>query len=70
MYTHAHTHFIISIYLCASGTHLPRSPLLFVRFINKLQPGSVKKVNESTQNWHQVSSDTTYLFVFYFSNED
>lgn len=43
--------------------------LLFVRFINKLQPGSVKKVNESTQNWHQVSPDTRYQLVSYFSNE-
>ena len=36
------------------------------RFINKLQPGSVKKVNASTQNWHQVSPDTLNSFFFFF----
>lgn len=38
------------------------SPLKFLNFvclfirrlINVLQPGSVRKINNSTQNWHQV----------------
>lgn len=28
--------------------------LSFCRLINALQPGSVKKINHSSQNWHQV----------------
>lgn len=32
--------------------------VLATRLINKLQPGSVKKVNNSTQNWHQVKKKT------------
>uniref|UniRef100_F7DPB3 Calponin-1 n=1 Tax=Equus caballus TaxID=9796 RepID=F7DPB3_HORSE len=31
------------------------------RFINKLQPGSVKKVNESTQNWHQLENIGNFI---------
>uniref|UniRef100_A0A674K0A9 Calponin n=1 Tax=Terrapene triunguis TaxID=2587831 RepID=A0A674K0A9_9SAUR len=29
--------------------------------INKLQPGSVKKVNESTQNWHQLENISNFI---------
>nr|XP_020647249.1 calponin-1 isoform X1 [Pogona vitticeps] len=29
--------------------------------INKLQPGSVKKVNESTQNWHQLENIGNFI---------
>lgn len=28
---------------------------LFFSLINKLKPGSVKKINQSALNWHQVS---------------
>uniref|UniRef100_A0A452I5G0 Calponin n=2 Tax=Gopherus TaxID=38771 RepID=A0A452I5G0_9SAUR len=31
------------------------------RLINKLQPGSVKKVNESTQNWHQLENISNFI---------
>ncbi|CAO2635779.1 Cnn1, partial [Lemmus lemmus] len=30
--------------------------IILCEFINKLQPGSVKKVNESPQNWHQAKT--------------
>ncbi|KAI2588892.1 CNN1 isoform 5, partial [Pan troglodytes] len=30
-------------------------------FINKLQPGSVKKINESTQNWHQLENIGNFI---------
>lgn len=35
--------------------------LLCARFINKLQPGSVKKINESTQNWHQLENIGNFI---------
>uniref|UniRef100_A0A8C9JTH6 Calponin n=1 Tax=Panthera tigris altaica TaxID=74533 RepID=A0A8C9JTH6_PANTA len=41
--------------------------IILCEFINKLQPGSVKKVNESTQNWHQVSP-ASFLNSFNIGN--
>lgn len=34
----------------------PRSPLSPSRLMNKLQPNSVRKINRSAQNWHQVGA--------------
>lgn len=35
--------------------------IILCEFINKLQPGSVKKVNESTQNWHQLENIGNFI---------
>ncbi|XP_078540443.1 calponin-1 [Lissotriton helveticus] len=35
--------------------------LILCQLINKLHPGSVKKVNESTQNWHQLENIGNFL---------
>uniref|UniRef100_A0A670KK59 Calponin-1 n=1 Tax=Podarcis muralis TaxID=64176 RepID=A0A670KK59_PODMU len=32
-----------------------------ISLINKLQPGSVRKVNESTQNWHQLENIGNFI---------
>lgn len=39
--------------VATSLTFVFYSPV-FSRVINKLQPGSVKKINRSALNWHQV----------------
>ncbi|XP_063053631.1 calponin-1-like [Engraulis encrasicolus] len=33
-----------------------KNGVILCDLINKLQPGSVKKINESTQNWHQLEN--------------
>ncbi|XP_039371082.1 calponin-1 [Mauremys reevesii] len=35
--------------------------VILCKLINKLQPGSVKKVNESTQNWHQLENIGNFI---------
>nr|XP_054319997.1 calponin-1 isoform X1 [Pongo pygmaeus] len=35
--------------------------IILCEFINKLQPGSVKKINESTQNWHQLENIGNFI---------
>ncbi|TFK01355.1 Calponin-1 [Platysternon megacephalum] len=35
--------------------------VVLCKLINKLQPGSVKKVNESTQNWHQLENISNFI---------
>ncbi|XP_036625367.1 calponin-1 [Trichosurus vulpecula] len=35
--------------------------IILCEFINKLQPGSVRKVNESTQNWHQLENIGNFI---------
>ncbi|KAM9311117.1 calponin-1 [Gastrophryne carolinensis] len=35
--------------------------VILCEFINKLQPGSVKKINESTQNWHQLENIGNFI---------
>ena len=37
--------------------------LFLDRLINTLQPGSVRKINNSTQNWHQVNHTILQLCV-------
>uniref|UniRef100_H0VFJ5 Calponin n=1 Tax=Cavia porcellus TaxID=10141 RepID=H0VFJ5_CAVPO len=50
-----------------SSAHFNRGPAYGLsaevknKFINKLQPGSVKKVNESTQNWHQLENIGNFI---------
>ncbi|XP_069623289.1 calponin-1 [Ranitomeya imitator] len=34
---------------------------ILCELINKLQPGSVKRVNESTQNWHQLENIGNFI---------
>lgn len=36
--------------------------MLSRRLINKLQPGSIKKINQSKLNWHKVSVSGLVLF--------
>ncbi|XP_048343152.1 calponin-1 isoform X2 [Sphaerodactylus townsendi] len=35
--------------------------VILCELINKLQPGSVRKVNESTQNWHQLENIGNFI---------
>ncbi|KAM5170753.1 calponin-1 [Mantella aurantiaca] len=35
--------------------------VILCELINKLQPGSVKKINESTQNWHQLENIGNFI---------
>ena len=36
------------------GSPFPATPCVLLRLMNKLQPGSIPKINRSMQNWHQV----------------
>ncbi|XP_062381254.1 calponin-2 [Sardina pilchardus] len=38
-----------------------KNGVVLCELINKLQPGSVKKVNNSTQNWHQLENLTNFI---------
>lgn len=38
----------------------------FCRLINILQPGSVRKINHSSQNWHQVMSPLQLCLLLHF----
>ncbi|KAG5285360.1 hypothetical protein AALO_G00002520 [Alosa alosa] len=38
-----------------------KNGVILCELINKLQPGSVKKVNNSTQNWHQLENLTNFI---------
>ncbi|KAM4748283.1 calponin-1 [Rhinophrynus dorsalis] len=35
--------------------------VILCELINKLQPGSVRKINESTQNWHQLENIGNFI---------
>uniref|UniRef100_UPI00359023FC calponin-2-like n=1 Tax=Myxine glutinosa TaxID=7769 RepID=UPI00359023FC len=38
-----------------------RNGVILCKLINKLQPGSVKKTNESNLNWHQLENITNFI---------
>ncbi|XP_051898104.1 calponin-1 isoform X2 [Pristis pectinata] len=38
-----------------------KNGVVLCKLINKLQPGSVKKINESPQNWHQLENIGNFL---------
>uniref|UniRef100_A0A4W5K3W6 Calponin n=1 Tax=Hucho hucho TaxID=62062 RepID=A0A4W5K3W6_9TELE len=38
-----------------------KNGVILCKLINKLQPGSVKKINSSTMNWHQLENITNFI---------
>ncbi|XP_055723360.1 calponin-2-like [Salvelinus fontinalis] len=38
-----------------------KNGVILCELINKLQPGSVKKINSSTMNWHQLENITNFI---------
>lgn len=53
---------VFDIHKDLENSLFPFSFLLYCSLINKLQPGSVKKINQSALNWHQVSCSVTHSF--------
>ncbi|XP_058607082.1 calponin-2 isoform X1 [Onychostoma macrolepis] len=38
-----------------------KNGVILCELVNKLQPGSVKKINQSSQNWHQLENLTNFI---------